>query len=68
MTTVFVTHDPWIARHTQRVIMLRDGIIIADREVANPLIAGEVERPSEAEELEGLFRDAYYGGKKEEYN
>ena len=33
-----------------------------------PLIAGEVERPSEAEELEGLFRDAYYGGKKEEYN
>jgi len=48
--------------------MLRDGIIIADREVANPLIAGEVERPSEAEELEGLFRDAYYGGKKEEYN
>jgi putative ABC transport system ATP-binding protein len=68
MTTVFVTHDPWIARHTQRVIMLRDGIVIADREVANPLIAGEVERPSEAEELEGLFRDAYYGGKKEEYN
>ena len=68
MTTVFVTHDPWIARHTQRVIMLRDGIIIADREVANPLIAGEVERPSEAEELEGLFRDAYYGGKREEYN
>jgi putative ABC transport system ATP-binding protein len=68
ITTVFVTHDPWIARHTQRVIMLRDGIIIADREVANPLVAGEVERPSEAEELEGLFRDAYYGGKKEEYN
>src|SRR5690606_17890605 len=24
ITTVFVTHDPWIARHTQRVIMLRD--------------------------------------------
>jgi putative ABC transport system ATP-binding protein len=67
ITTVFVTHDPWIARHTQRVIMLRDGIIIADRQVANPLIAGEVERPSEAEELEGLFRDAYYGGKDEEY-
>jgi putative ABC transport system ATP-binding protein len=68
ITTVFVTHDPWIARHTQRVIMLRDGVIIADREVANPLVAGEVERPSEAEELEGLFRDAYYGGKEEEYN
>ena len=25
ITTVFVTHDPWIARHTNRVIMLRDG-------------------------------------------
>jgi ABC-type lipoprotein export system ATPase subunit len=22
---VFVTHDPWIARHTNQVIMLRDG-------------------------------------------
>jgi putative ABC transport system ATP-binding protein len=67
MTTVFVTHDPWIARHTQRVIMLRDGVIIADRQVAEPLVAGEAERPSEAEELEGMFRDAYYGGKQEEY-
>lgn len=68
ITTVFVTHDPWIARHTQRVIMLRDGAIIADRAVAEPLVAGEQERPSEAAEMEGLFRDAYYGGKQEEYN
>ncbi len=68
ITTVFVTHDPWIARHTQRVIMLRDGSIIADREVAEPLVAGEHERPSEAAEMESLFRDAYYGGKQEEYN
>jgi putative ABC transport system ATP-binding protein len=67
ITTVFVTHDPWIARHTQRVIMLRDGNIIADRQVAEPLIAGEHERPSEAAEMESLFRDAYYGGKEEEY-
>jgi putative ABC transport system ATP-binding protein len=67
ITTVFVTHDPWIARHTQRVIMLRDGKIIADREVAEPLVAGEHERPSEAAEMDGLFRDVYYGGAKEEY-
>src|SRR5689334_22527057 len=68
ITTIFVTHDPWIARHTQRVIMLRDGKIIADRRVAEPLIAGEAERPSEAAEMEGLFRDVYYGGAEEEYN
>lgn len=68
ITTVFVTHDPWIARHTQRVIMLRDGKIIADRQIAEPLIAGEAERPSEAAEMEGLFRDTYYGGNEEEYN
>jgi putative ABC transport system ATP-binding protein len=68
ITIVFVTHDPWIARHTQRVIMLRDGRIIADREIAHPLIAGEHERPSEADEMEAMFKDAYYGGRKEEYN
>jgi putative ABC transport system ATP-binding protein len=67
ITTIFVTHDPWIARHTQRVIMLRDGKIIADREVAEPLVAGEHERPSEAAEMEGLFKEVYYGGTKEEY-
>ncbi len=66
-TIVFVTHDPWIARHTNRVIMLRDGKIVADRLVAHPLVAGEAERPSEAEELEGVFKEAYYGGKEEEY-
>jgi hypothetical protein len=48
--------------------MLRDGVIVADREVAEPLVAGESERPSEAEELEGIFRDAYYSGTEDEYN
>ena len=67
ITTIFVTHDPWIARHTRRVIMLRDGKVIADREIAEPLVAGDAERPSEAAEMEGLFRDTYYGGKEEEY-
>ena len=59
ITTVFVTHDPWIARHTQRVIMIRDGQIVADQQVAEPLVAGESERPSEAEELQGIFEAAY---------
>jgi len=68
ITTVFVTHDPWIARHTQRVIMIRDGKVVADRKVAQPLVAGESERPSEAEELEGIFQEVYYGGSREEYN
>ncbi len=68
ITTVFVTHDPWIARHTDRVVMLRDGLVIADQRVANPLDAESAERPSEAEELATVFEDAYYGGKAEEYS
>jgi putative ABC transport system ATP-binding protein len=68
ITTIFVTHDPWIARHTRRVIMLRDGLVIADREVADPLIAGENDRPSEAAEMEGLFKEVYFGGSQEDYN
>jgi len=67
ITTIFVTHDPWIARHTDRVIMLRDGKIIADQRVKNPLVAGEAERPSEAEELQAIFDSTYYGGDEEEY-
>ncbi len=67
ITTVFVTHDPWIARHTNRVVMLRDGTIIADQRIAEPLDAMTADRPSEAEELAGVFEDAYYGGKAEEY-
>ncbi len=61
ITTIFVTHDPWIARHTKRVIMIRDGQIVADQTVVKPLVAGEAERPSEAEELQQVFNDAYYG-------
>jgi putative ABC transport system ATP-binding protein len=68
ITTIFVTHDAFIARHTDRVIMLRDGEVVADRRIAQPLIAGEAERPNEAAELEAVFKDTYYGGKPEEYN
>jgi ABC-type transport system involved in cytochrome bd biosynthesis fused ATPase/permease subunit len=37
---VFVTHDAFIARHTQRIIRLVDGKIISDEQVAHPLAAG----------------------------
>ncbi|MFN8528542.1 MAG: ABC transporter ATP-binding protein [Anaerolineae bacterium] len=67
ITTIFVTHDPWIARHTQRVIMIRDGRIVADQAVSRPLVAGVDERPSEAEELQSLLHEAYFNGKAEEY-
>jgi putative ABC transport system ATP-binding protein len=46
ITVIFVTHDPWIARHTRRVIRLADGLIVGDDMIAEPLIAGEAQRPS----------------------
>lgn len=47
ITVLLVTHDPFIARHTQRVIRIQDGRIIGDETVEQPLVAGEAERPSE---------------------
>jgi putative ABC transport system ATP-binding protein len=68
ITTVFVTHDTFVARHTDRMIMLRDGEIVADRPVPNPIEAGTVERPSEEGELEAVFKETYYEGAAEQYN
>ncbi len=68
ITMVLVTHDAFVARHTGRVIMLRDGLLVADRPIPKPLSAGQVERPSEGEELEALFKETYFGGKQDEYN
>ena len=48
ITVVFVTHDPWIARHTHRVVTLADGLIVRDEVIEDPLVAGETERPSDA--------------------
>jgi putative ABC transport system ATP-binding protein len=39
ITIVFVTHDPNIALHTQRIVRLRDGRIVADEPVETPLDA-----------------------------
>ncbi len=65
ITTVFVTHDPWIARHTDRVIMLRDGSITADQRIKSPLDAATAERPTEAAELHEVLETAYNGVKTE---
>ncbi len=46
ITIICVTHDPWIARHCNRVIRLADGEIVGDEIVEEPLVAGETERPS----------------------
>ncbi len=46
-TVVYVTHDAFIARHTQRIIRLVDGKIISDETVSHPLTAG-TPRPEEA--------------------
>jgi putative ABC transport system ATP-binding protein len=68
ITVVFVTHDSWTARHTKRLVMLRDGKLVADQPIPNTLVAGEAERPSEAEELESIFQETYYGADATEYN
>jgi putative ABC transport system ATP-binding protein len=60
ITTVFVTHDTFVARHTDRIIMLRDGLVVADKPVPNPFDAGAVERPSQDAELDAVFKEIYY--------
>jgi putative ABC transport system ATP-binding protein len=67
ITTVFVTHDTFVARHTDRIVMLRDGLVVADETVANPIEAGAVERPSESAELDMLLKETFYGSAKESF-
>ena len=47
ITIICVTHDPWIARHSQRVLRLSDGRIVGDETIEEPLTAGEETRPSD---------------------
>jgi len=56
MTTVFVTHDSFVARHTNRIIMLRDGLIVSDRAVPEPYDAATTERPTADPELETMLK------------
>ena len=39
-TVVYVTHDPFIARHTNRIIHLIDGKVSKDEMIKTPLVAG----------------------------
>lgn len=39
-TVVFVTHDPFIARHTERVIHIKDGKVLFDERIKDPIKAG----------------------------
>ncbi|MGC9083902.1 MAG: macrolide ABC transporter ATP-binding protein, partial [Anaerolineae bacterium] len=41
ITVVLVTHDPTIARHTGRIIYLRDGRVEGEEPVSTPLLAAE---------------------------
>jgi len=39
-TIIFVTHDPFIARHTERIIRITDGLIVSDEINKTPVKAG----------------------------
>ncbi|MBK9604551.1 MAG: ABC transporter ATP-binding protein [Anaerolineales bacterium] len=39
-TVILVTHDSYVARHTDRIIKISDGKIVSDEENRNPLKAG----------------------------
>lgn len=45
-TVIYVTHDPFIARHTGRVVRMADGQVVGDEYIEHPLVAG-TPRPSE---------------------
>ncbi len=42
ITVVLVTHEPDIARHAQRIVRLRDGLVVGEERVEHPLLAEEV--------------------------
>lgn len=42
ITIVLVTHEPDLAQHAQRIVRLRDGLIVAEERVASPISAEEV--------------------------
>jgi len=47
MTVILVTHDPKIARHTERIIHLYDGAITHNERVDEPLVAEPDEDPTD---------------------
>jgi len=55
ITILVVTHDPFVARHTRRIVRVHDGRILSDETVGRPLVAGESTRPSDVA-LEAMDR------------
>jgi len=51
VTIVLVTHEPDIAEHTKRVVSFRDGILIKDITIDNPVDALQVINLKEAEAM-----------------
>jgi putative ABC transport system ATP-binding protein len=47
-TVIYFTHDPFIARHTQRIVRLADGQIAGDEAIAEPTLAGAPRAEAEA--------------------
>jgi hypothetical protein len=47
--------------------MLRDGVVVADAPIPQPLVAGDAERPTMEDEIEAVLKNVYYGRKEEEY-
>jgi putative ABC transport system ATP-binding protein len=45
-TVIYVTHDPFLARHTERIIRLIDGVVHHEERVEHPIQAG-TPRPEE---------------------
>lgn len=39
-TVIIVTHDPFVARHTRRIVRLSDGLVTSDTANPNPIPAG----------------------------
>lgn len=45
LTIVLVTHDPFVARHTERIVQLEDGRIVDDSPVADRIVSDEATEP-----------------------
>jgi putative ABC transport system ATP-binding protein len=46
-TIIMVTHDDYVARHARRILRLRDGQLVADEMVINPIDAAHVDHATQ---------------------